>query len=120
MNARAFAGAATKAPDSGLRALCAIAAYYRIAADPAHLGREFALTGRAADEADLVRAARAIGLKARARAAKAPARSAPRPGDRLDCKAARRDAWIKPRRRGDASPPAATASVPIGPARRIP
>jgi subfamily B ATP-binding cassette protein HlyB/CyaB len=65
VNAPAFPGAAAEAPDTGLRALCAIAAYYRIAADPVHLGREFALTGQVADESDLVRAARAIGLKAR-------------------------------------------------------
>ena len=65
VNAPAFPGAAAEAPDGGLRALCAIAAYYRIAADPVHLGREFALTGKVADERDLVRAANAIGLKAR-------------------------------------------------------
>lgn len=51
--------------DPGLRALCGIAAYYRIAADPVQLARELALTGRAADESDLVRAARMVGLKAR-------------------------------------------------------
>ena len=65
MNAPAFPGDATEESDSGLRALCGIAAYYRIAADPAHLGRELALTGRVANESDLVRGANAIGLKAR-------------------------------------------------------
>jgi subfamily B ATP-binding cassette protein HlyB/CyaB len=35
--------------DPGLRALCGIAAYYRIAADPVQLARELALTNRAAD-----------------------------------------------------------------------
>ena len=50
---------------SGLRALCGIAAFYRIAADPAHLQRELALHGRAASEKDIVRAAATIGLKAR-------------------------------------------------------
>jgi ATP-binding cassette, subfamily B, bacterial HlyB/CyaB len=51
--------------DPGLRALCGIAAYYRIAADPVQLARELALTNRAADESDLMRAARILGLKAR-------------------------------------------------------
>ncbi len=50
--------------DAGLRALCGIAAYYRIAADPAHLQRELALAGEAG-VAELMRAALAIGLKAR-------------------------------------------------------
>ena len=36
----------SQAVDTGLRALCGIAAYYRIAADPAHLQRELALIGR--------------------------------------------------------------------------
>ena len=36
--------------DAGLRALCGIAAYYRIGADPVHLARELALRDRAADE----------------------------------------------------------------------
>ena len=40
--------AATATPlDGGLRALCGIAAFYRIAADPAQLSRELALHGRA-------------------------------------------------------------------------
>ncbi|HEX4768774.1 MAG TPA: type I secretion system permease/ATPase [Lichenihabitans sp.] len=52
--------------DTGLRALCGIAAYYRIAADPLHLQRELALIGRAASTDDLMRASRIIGLKARA------------------------------------------------------
>jgi len=51
--------------DAGLRALCGIAAFYRIAADPAQLGRELALQGRLANESDIVRAAGMIGLKAR-------------------------------------------------------
>jgi subfamily B ATP-binding cassette protein HlyB/CyaB len=51
--------------DAGLRALCGIAAYYRIAADPVQLSRELALGDRAADESDLVRAAKMVGLKAR-------------------------------------------------------
>ena len=51
--------------DSGLRALCGIAAYFRIAADPAHLQRELAIIGRDAASGDLLRASRIIGLKAR-------------------------------------------------------
>ena len=51
--------------DPGLRALCGIAAYYRIAADPVHLQRDMALAGREADASALIRAAGLIGLKAR-------------------------------------------------------
>ena len=51
--------------DTGLRALCGIAAYYRIAADPSHLQRELALIGRQAESDDLIRAGQIIGLKAR-------------------------------------------------------
>ncbi|HXZ15763.1 MAG TPA: type I secretion system permease/ATPase [Roseiarcus sp.] len=51
--------------DPGLRALCGIAAYYRIGADCDQLRHEIALGDREADEFDLVRAARMIGLKAR-------------------------------------------------------
>ena len=52
-------------PDSGLRALCGIAAYYRIAAEPSLIQRELALGGRRAESIDLLRAARRLGLKAR-------------------------------------------------------
>jgi subfamily B ATP-binding cassette protein HlyB/CyaB len=55
----------TPKADSGLRALCGIAAYYRIAADPIHLQRELALIGREAGLTDLMRAGQTIGLKAR-------------------------------------------------------
>ncbi len=51
--------------DAGLRALCGIAAYYRIGADPTGLARELALIDRQADENDLVRGAKMLGLKAR-------------------------------------------------------
>jgi len=51
--------------DSGLRALCGIAAFYHIAADPESLQRELALIGRCADDRDVLRAAKLIGLKAR-------------------------------------------------------
>ena len=49
----------------GLLALCGIAAYFRIAADPEHLKRELALFHKCADESDIVRGAQSIGLKAR-------------------------------------------------------
>ena len=51
--------------DAGLRALCGIAAYYRIGADPVQLSRELVLGEREADEFDLIRAAHLLGLKAR-------------------------------------------------------
>lgn len=51
--------------DPGLRALCGIAAYYRIGADPVQLQRELALGGRLTDEPDLIRAAQKIGMRAR-------------------------------------------------------
>ena len=51
--------------DPGLVAVCAIAGYYRISADPHHLRRELALQGKTADERDLVRAASQTGMKAR-------------------------------------------------------
>jgi len=51
--------------DPGLRALCGIAAYYRIGADPARLAHELGLGDREADEFDLIRAAQRIGMKAR-------------------------------------------------------
>ena len=50
---------------SGLAALCGIAAFYRIAADPAHLAKELALGAGEVIDRDLIRAAQAIGLKAR-------------------------------------------------------
>lgn len=51
--------------DSGLRALCGVAAFYRISADPDKLRHDLALRGKQSDTLDLVRAARYIGLKAR-------------------------------------------------------
>src|SRR5277367_3445062 len=51
--------------DAGLRALCGIAAYYRIGADPVQLARELALRDREADESDLIRAAKLVGMRAR-------------------------------------------------------
>lgn len=51
--------------ESGLRALCGIAAFYRIAADPVRLQHDLALKGRATEAKDLQRAAGIIGLKAR-------------------------------------------------------
>jgi len=51
--------------DSGLRALCGIAAFYRIAADPIQLQHDLALKGRTSESIHIQRAARIIGLKAR-------------------------------------------------------
>jgi ATP-binding cassette, subfamily B, bacterial HlyB/CyaB len=51
--------------DSGLRALCAIAGFYRIAAEPSLIQRELALGGRQAETTELLRAAKRLGLKAR-------------------------------------------------------
>jgi ATP-binding cassette, subfamily B, bacterial HlyB/CyaB len=58
------ASARTPTGDSGLIALAAIAAHYRIASDPAQMSHELGLGETAASAEDLVRAARKIGLKA--------------------------------------------------------
>lgn len=52
--------------ESGLQALCGIAAYFRIVATPVQLRRELALHDRPVSAEDLVRAAQLLGLKARA------------------------------------------------------
>ncbi|WP_159731873.1 type I secretion system permease/ATPase [Methylosinus sp. Ce-a6] len=64
MNIRTETGAADIV-DTGLRALCGVAAYYRIAADPAQLRRELALRDGPATSQDILRAAQLVGLKAR-------------------------------------------------------
>jgi subfamily B ATP-binding cassette protein HlyB/CyaB len=51
--------------DPGLAALSLIAGYYRIAADPAQLRHQLALTGCLAGAEDLVRAANLLGMKSR-------------------------------------------------------
>ncbi|ANP90177.1 type I secretion system permease/ATPase [Rhizobium leguminosarum] len=51
--------------DSGLAALCAIAAYYRIVADPLQIAQELAMGDRPVAESELLRAANIVGLKAR-------------------------------------------------------
>lgn len=51
-------------PDSGLSALCGIAAYYRIPSDAVSLSRELALSKTSKPE-DIVRAAKLLGLKGR-------------------------------------------------------
>lgn len=58
-------GVVSQQLDSGLRALCGIAAFYRIAADPQQLQHDLALKGRPSQALDLQRAARLIGLKTR-------------------------------------------------------
>ena len=66
MNVAAGAGAPNaRIVDFGLQALCGIAAYYRIAADPGHIRHELALQSRTASSQDIMRAAQIVGLKAR-------------------------------------------------------
>ena len=55
----------TQVLDSGLTGLSLIAGYYHIAADPAQLRHQFALTGRLAGAEDIVRAANFLRLKSR-------------------------------------------------------
>ena len=64
----------TAAIDSGLVALCAVAGYYRIVADPIQLAREFVLHERSAEHGDVLRAANRIGLKARVTVVRTEAR----------------------------------------------
>jgi subfamily B ATP-binding cassette protein HlyB/CyaB len=56
--------------DSAVLSLAMLLQYYKLAADPAQIGREFASSGRMLDTTELVRAARQLGLKARAIRAK--------------------------------------------------
>jgi ATP-binding cassette, subfamily B, bacterial HlyB/CyaB len=51
--------------DQGLIALCQVAAYYRIAGDPAQLRHELALADRPPSSGDIVRGARLLRLNAR-------------------------------------------------------
>jgi subfamily B ATP-binding cassette protein HlyB/CyaB len=55
----------TQLLDPGLAGLSLVAAYYRIAADPAQLSHQLALTGRLADAEDIIRGANVLGLKSR-------------------------------------------------------
>ena len=57
--------AGTQSLDPGLAGLALIANYYRIAADPAQLRHQLALTGRLATAEDLVRAANLLRMKSR-------------------------------------------------------
>ncbi len=57
--------AGAQALDPGLAGLALIANYYRIAADPAQLRHQLALTGRMAQAEDLVRAANLLQMKSR-------------------------------------------------------
>ena len=54
------------AADTGLLCLLLLARYHEVAADEGRVRREFGPPGQAFDEGDIIRAARAIGLKARA------------------------------------------------------
>jgi subfamily B ATP-binding cassette protein HlyB/CyaB len=64
MQQRNDLGGQTERIDSGLSALCGIAAYYRVPADPVYLARELAL-GDAAEVDDVLRAANLIRMRAR-------------------------------------------------------
>jgi subfamily B ATP-binding cassette protein HlyB/CyaB len=80
MSPRVSPNEVSDAPDaSGICGLCAIAAFYHIAADPAHLLRELALDKETANGKDLLAAARFIGLKARLTAFAKPERLAGMP-----------------------------------------
>ena len=57
---------AGSAADTGLLCLLLLARYHEVAADEGRLRREFGPPGRLFGEVDIVRAARAVGLKARA------------------------------------------------------
>ena len=65
MNAAAGIAPPLVKPDSGIIALCGIAAFYRISADPEQLKREIDLIGRNAAQNDVMRAGQHLGLKAR-------------------------------------------------------
>src|ERR1700722_10356642 len=54
-----------QALDAGLGSLVLVAGYYRIAADPAQLRHQLALTGRMAKAEDIVRGANILKLKSR-------------------------------------------------------
>lgn len=62
--------------ETGLRAVVAIAGFYRIPADPAFLKRELALHSDTAEPEDLIRAVHLLGLKARVVRAPSPKRLA--------------------------------------------
>ena len=51
--------------DSGFAAVCAIAGFYRVSADPVKVARDLAVHSRRTEPQDLVRAAQALGLKGR-------------------------------------------------------
>ncbi|MDL2410619.1 type I secretion system permease/ATPase [Rhizobium calliandrae] len=65
---------APPAVDSGFVALCTVAGYYRIVADPFQLARELVFDDRTAGNEDVLRAANRIGLKARVIAVRTEAR----------------------------------------------
>jgi hypothetical protein len=80
MNPHAQTPAAARKLDTGLRALCGIAGFYGIPADPDQLAADLGLIAPA-ESADLVRAARRLGLRARLITIANPDRAArmPRP-----------------------------------------
>ena len=65
MSAVELSREAGPAADTGLRCLLILARYHEVAADEGRLRREFGPPGRAFGDPEIIRAARAIGLKAR-------------------------------------------------------
>ena len=55
---------ATPAPDTGLACLVVLARFYGLACDPEQLRHQFAVTGQPFGEAEILRAAKHLGLKA--------------------------------------------------------
>jgi ATP-binding cassette, subfamily B, bacterial HlyB/CyaB len=60
--------------DTGLVSLAVVAAYYRLACDPAQMAHDLGLGGRQAGAADIFRAARRLGFKARLLSGERPPR----------------------------------------------
>ena len=63
-------GALAPKPDAGFASLCAIAGYYRIAADPGKIARDLAVLGRPSTPQDIVRGAKALGAQGACRLAR--------------------------------------------------
>ena len=72
----AVAAPGYEAIDTGLKGIALISAYYRIAADPAQLKHQLAISGRLALPEDIVRASNLLGLKSRIVKNATPARLA--------------------------------------------
>ncbi|HEV7319267.1 MAG TPA: type I secretion system permease/ATPase [Ensifer sp.] len=77
-------GSETPGIDLGLKALCLVAGFYRIAAQPEVIAKQLALGGPAASD-DLLRAAKLVGLKARHVSAVSSARLSALPTPAIAC-----------------------------------